>query len=380
MSHGGGESGRVRDNSQLVKRKSGSSGDEFAQSIAKIAVAQICESTGFQAFQQSALDTLSDITVRYIHNLGKLAHGNANLAGRSEGNAFDIIQALEELGSTLGFAGASDVDHCIASSGTVRELTQYVGTSEDVAFAYSLPSFPVFRERKPFPSFLQSGLEPPGDHIPDWLPAFPDSQTYLQLPTLNEGTTDSNLLKSEQTRPYLSTDRSSLNLQQPYASNGSQAPPAGALAGGLDRKIVVEGNPFLAAPLQFGQKEVSHVAPPAKLSNETIVRNPIERDHLWGNQVSVLDTFAPAIEAMKSRLSDSSEGQEKVLSNQRSAVQFKIGTRKKSLSRAVEWRSQKGDEKISPWSGKDTDNDDKKRRAGEILKQSMENPEEFAHL
>ncbi|EEF34770.1 tbp-associated factor taf, putative [Ricinus communis] len=379
MSHGGGQSGRVQEKSQLAKRKSGSSGDEFARSIAKIAVAQICECTGFQTFQQSALETLSDVTVRYICNLGKLAQGNANSAGRIEGNAFDIIQALEELCSSQGFASASDVDHCIASSGIVRDIAQYVSDADDVPFAYSIPPFPIVRERKLAPIFSQIGEKPPWEHIPDWLPAFPDPQIYLQSPTVNEGATDLNMQKFEPARLHPKIDRSL--LQQPFTSSGSQGPSSNVPAGGYEGKLIVEGNPFVAAPLQCGEKEVSHVVPPAKLSNETAVRNPIEHNRLADNHVSVLNTFAPAIKAMNSRLCDSEEGQKKVLLNQRPAIQFKIAIGKKSLRTSLELGSQnKSAEKISPWSEKDNENDDKKRRAEKILKQSIENPGELAQL
>ncbi|KAJ9147516.1 hypothetical protein P3X46_029669 [Hevea brasiliensis] len=380
MSHGGGESGRLLEKSQHAKRKSGASGDEFAQAIAKIAVAQICESAGFQTFQQSALEILSDATIQYIRNLGKLAQSYTNLAGRTNVNALDVIQGLEELGSSQGFADASDIDHCIASSGTVRELVQYFSEAEDIPFAYSIPTFPVVRERKPVPSFLQIGEEPPPEHIPAWLPAFPDPQTYVQLPTENEGATDSNTRKFELARLHTRTDRSLPNLQN-YTGNGSGGPSSVAPVGGSEAKLAVEGNPFLAAPLQFGEKEVSHVVPPAKPSNEAAVRNLIDQNCLLDNHVPVLDTFAPPIEAMKSWSCDSEDGQKKVLLNQRPAVQFKIGVGKKSLGIALELSSQnKGVEKMSPWSGKDSEKDDKKIRAEKILKQSTDNPRELAQL
>ncbi|KAG8662360.1 transcription initiation factor TFIID subunit 8 [Manihot esculenta] len=380
MSHGGGESGRVHEKSQHAKRKTGASGDEFSQAIAKIAVAQICEGAGFQSFQQSALEILSDVTVQYISNLGKLSQSYANLAGRTDVNAFDIIQGLEEFGSLQGYGGASDIDHCIASSGTVRELVQYVTEAEHIPFAYSIPPFPVVRERRPCPSFVQIGEEPPGDHIPAWLPAFPDPQTYVKSSTENEGAADCNTRKIELAQVQTETDRSLLNLQN-FICNGSGGPSSFAHGGGSEAKLAVEGNPFLAAPLQFGEKEVSHVVPPAKFSNEAAVKNPTNQNFPLDNHVSVLDTFAPAIEAMKSSLCDSEEGQKKVLLNPRPAVQFKIGAGKKTLGTALDFSSHnKGVEKISPWSGKYDEKDDKKKRAEKILKQSMQNPGELAQL
>lgn len=382
MSHGGGESGRVHEKSHPAKRKSGGNGDEFAQAIAKIAVAQICESAGFQTFQQSALETLSDVTVRYICNIGKATQFYANLAGRTESNAFDIIQGLEELSSAQGFTGAADVDHCLSSSGTVREIVQYVGEAEDIPFAYSIPTFPVVRERKPVPSFWQVSKEPPGEHIPAWLPAFPDPQTYIELPTGNEGAADTIMDKIEPRRQQRKMDRSLLNLQQQFTCNGSEGPSSFNPGDGAEAKHTAASNPFLAAPLPSGEKEVSHVVPPAKLSNEAAVRYTVEQNRVVDDHVSVLETFAPAIEAMKSRLCDSDEdGQKKALFNHRPAVQFKIGFGKKSLGGTPDLNPQsKGVEEISLWFGKDNEKDDKARRAEKILKQSMENPGELAQL
>ena len=58
-------------NSQSSKFRSKS--DDFALEITKVAVAQVCESIGFQSFQHSALETLSDIIVRYIYSIGKMS-------------------------------------------------------------------------------------------------------------------------------------------------------------------------------------------------------------------------------------------------------------------------------------------------------------------
>ncbi|CAK7355722.1 unnamed protein product [Dovyalis caffra] len=382
MSHGGGESGRLHEKvGHNVKRKSRASGDEFARAIAKISVTQMCESLGFQSFKQSALEKLSDVTTWYIWNIGKAAQFSANLAGRTEGNVFDIIQGLEELGLPQGFAGASDVDHCLASSGIVREIVQYIGDADDIPFAYSVPPFPVARERKPAPSFSQIGEEPPEEHIPSWLPAFPDPQTYVHLLAENEGGAEFNADKIEPLRQHQKMDMSSMNLPHQFTCNGSEGPSSVTFGDGARTTQGTEINPFLVAPLQFGEKEVSHVVPPAKLSDKAAVRYLVEQTHIVGNHMSVPEAFAPAIEAMKSRSCDSDKGQKKVLLNQRPAVQFKIGVGKNSLGGALDLSPQnKGIAKVSTWFGKDGENDDKKRKAEKILKQSVENPGKLAQL
>lgn len=371
MSDGGRESERGPEK-PAPQRKPGC--EEFAQAFVKVAVAQICESEGFQSFQQSALETLSDVTVRYIRDIGKTAHVYANQAGRTESNVFDIIQGLEDLGLAQGFLGASDIEHCLASSGTVRELAQYVGESEQIPFAYSLPQFPVVKDRKLTPSFLQIGEEPPGEHIPAWLPAFPDPGTYAQSSTPNDRTTELKMAKIEQENQRRKPERSLLNLNQWLASNELEGPSSVDAGDAAKAKQAAESNPFLAAPLQYGEKEVSPVVLPVKtkLSNDMTTGNPIVKYHGMDNHVSVLGAFAPNIEAMKSGLRDSEEGHKKVLLNTRPTVQFKLGSGKKYLGSMLDSSPQnKSFQVTESWFGRLNEKDDKKRRAEQILKESV---------
>lgn len=373
MSDGGGESGRehARSNAQ---RKSG--GDDFAQSIAKVAVAQICEREGFQTFQLSALETLSDVALRYIHSIGKAANFYANLAGRRECNFFDIVQGLEDLGLVQGFSSASDVDHCLACSGTVREIVQYVGETDDVPFAHAIPQFPVVKDRNLTPSFLQADKEPPEEHIPAWLPLFPEPHTYAQLPAPDEEATET-MVKIEQ-KKHRKGDRSLLNFQQRFAFNAFEGPSSEDPVNADKGKQVGESNPFLSAPLQYGEKEVSHVILPAKISNEATLEDHVAPNHIMDNRASVMETFAPAIDAVQGGLFDSEKGQKKVFLNRRPTVQFKIGSGKKTFSNLS--LQNEDFEKKSPWFGRESEKDEKKMRAEKILKEPMENPQEFAQL
>ncbi|PSS30519.1 Transcription initiation factor TFIID subunit like [Actinidia chinensis var. chinensis] len=372
MNDGGGESGREHDDR---KRKKKSRTDDFAQSIAKIAVAQVCESAGFQIFQQSALNTLSDVAVRYIREIGNTANIYANLGGRTESNVFDIIQGLEDLGSSQGFSGASDINHCLVGSGTVGEIIQYVGHVEEIPFAYSIPGFPVIKDRKLAPSFAQVGETSPDDHIPSWLPAFPDPQTYLYSPSCDEREVETGVDKIAPGEEQGKVERSLLNLQQQLACNGSEGPAAFDSGDAAKAKEAAASNPFLAAPLRFGEKAEPSVVLQPRLSDEAAAKS----NGLLQNHVSVFETFAPAIEAMKSTLCDSEEGGKKVLLNTRSTVQFKVGIGKKSLGTSMSLQNE-GIDKINSWFGDNNEKDDKKRRAEQILKESMESTQELAQL
>ncbi|KAK7246732.1 hypothetical protein RIF29_41602 [Crotalaria pallida] len=371
MSNGGGKIGRQI---EQPRRKAGG-GDDFPQAIAKVSVAQVCESEGFQAFQQSALEVLSEVAARYIFNIGKSAHCCANLAGRAKCNVFDVIQGLEDMGSVQGFTGASDIDHCLESSGVVREIVQFVNEAEPIPFAHAIPRFPIMKERVPAPSYSQRGDEPPDDHIPAWLPAFPDPQT----PAGNGQGMGPHAAKFEHERENGKGEGSLLNSQQQTVSTmfekSTLADPADVKA----KRVAVEGgNPFLAAPLKFGDKEIASVAPPAKLFNVvTSNSNPVVENFVEDKSISVLETFAPAIEAMKSIYHDSEEDQTKVLSSEKPTVRFKIGIRNKFLRSSTGLSHQK---ETSPWFTMEDEKDDRKRRAEKILRESFENPDQFVQL
>ncbi|KAI4352447.1 hypothetical protein L6164_006697 [Bauhinia variegata] len=341
MSNGGGETGRQLEQPN-TRRKLG--GEDFAQAIAKVAVAQVCESKGFQSVQQSALETLSDVVVRYIWSIGKSAHCHANFAGRAECNVFDIIQGLEDLASTQGFSGASDIDHCLGSSSIVQDISEFVNESEQIPFAYSIPQFPVVKDRVLTMSFSQMGKEPPEEHIPAWLPAFPDPQTFAQSPTWDGRGMEPHAAKIEHEREDGKGEQCLLNFQRPLVSSMFRKSTFIDQTAAKEKAVAVEINPFFAAPLQLGDKEVSSVAL-AKLSNDVASENPIVENFVEHKSTSVEETSTPTIEAMKSTLRDSEEERTKLLLNGRPTVRFKIGMGKRSLCTLVDLSPGKEDHK-----------------------------------
>ncbi|KAL2528675.1 Bromodomain transcription factor [Forsythia ovata] len=362
---------------RLDKKKNKASGnDDFAQAIARIAVAQVCESLGYQSFQQSALDALSDVGVRYIRDIGKTAMSCANLANRNECNVFDVIQGLEDLGSVQGFSGASDINHCLSGSGVVRDIIQYVDKAEEFPFAYSFPNFPVVKERKLYPSFAQMGENPPDEHIPGWLPKFPDPET-LDLNSRDKKEAELAVEGRIEER-HMMVDRSLLNLQQKLICNRLEAGLAYEPGDAAKAQRAVESNPFLAPPLQFEEKEVSLPVLPVKLSYEA---TRIRQNHaVLENHVSVLEPRAPATEDIRTQLCKSIEDRRKVPLNGRTTVKFKLGSRRKCSSTAMSLRNE-GVEKISLWFGVDRDGkDDKKRRAEQILGENMENSQDITSV
>ncbi|KAJ6303680.1 hypothetical protein OIU77_017540 [Salix suchowensis] len=87
--------------------------DDFGRAVSRMAVAQICERVGFDGFKKSALDSLSDITIQYLSDLGKTASFYANLSGRTRCHFFDIARSFEDIliGVSQGVLASAKVSY-----------------------------------------------------------------------------------------------------------------------------------------------------------------------------------------------------------------------------------------------------------------------------
>eukprot|EP00850_Spirogloea_muscicola_P010457 SM000061S19284 [mRNA] locus=s61:524736:526653:- [translate_table: standard] len=276
--------------------------DAFARALARVVAAQVCESFGFQAIQRSAIDTLADVLIRYLSEIGGTAHAYTEHAGRVESHLADVLLALSDVG-----APPSDI-------------IRFANCTPDTQFAQPVPKFPIRKKSRSLtPSFAQRGEEPPHGDIPDWLPALPDRHTYVATPVWRERPSnprkDSIELGKERRRAEKSLVSLSRRLQLRF---GRAAPPLDATAGrggvalqqrwNLDEQrdmqlvdeeatareaaggnAAIEANPFLAPPRLA--LEVAAPQPMGPLAGETQVP-------------SVLEAFAPALEAAKARAAE----------------------------------------------------------------------------
>ncbi|KAL2533639.1 Transcription initiation factor TFIID subunit 8 [Abeliophyllum distichum] len=417
MSDGGKAESKIGKESPIARAGE----DNFGRAISRIAVAQICENVGFESFNESALDSLADLAIRYLLDLGKTAKFYSNLAGRTDCNVFDIIQGLEDLGMSSGFSADSDVGvNCAISSGVVTEIRGYVESAQESPFAQPVPHFPVIREWRTIPSFLQMGETPEFKHIPEWLPAFPDPHTYIHSAMWNERVSDPRTDKIELARQHRKAERALLSLQQRLVCNGlsvaSTSVEPDTVGNGLEVNDIK--NQVLANPLEAGEQDESPVVLPRKLSGEAHMENHVSlletfapaieamKDGLSdsGNDgeknfsgkrpvvlpsklsgeartekcVSFLEAFAPAIEAMKDGLCDSGNYGEKSFPGKRPAVCLEFKGGKKVFGESLDLRIRnKTNGRTAPWFGREDEKDDKKRRVEFILRQSMENQQEL---
>lgn len=367
----GGEAEGKRDKWNDSNSRSGAG--DYSRAISRVAVAQMCEAIGFEGFDESALDSLAGIAIRYVCELGKTSRFYANLAGRTRCNIFDIIQGLEDLCMPRGFTGASEIlAGCVVSSVAIREIKEYVETADVVPFAQPVPHFPVIKERSMIPSFMQMGETPPLKQVPPWLPAFPDPHTYIRTPVWNERLSDARTDKIELARQHRKAERSLLSLQQRLLCNGSSVATTSAepCNEGNGLEFTSNGNPFLENSSQAGVVEVSEVRIPPKRSSQDSKEK----------QVSLLDTFAPAIEAMKDGLDSGSDG-EKILPEKRGSVILEFKGGKKVFGEPLDLRIRnKAGGRTASWFGREDERDEKKRRVEFILRQSLENQQELPQM
>ncbi|CAA0829725.1 Transcription initiation factor TFIID subunit 8 [Striga hermonthica] len=324
----GGQAEEETDNANRSVIRSGAG--SYSREIARISVAQICEAIGFEGFKESALDSLADIAIRYISNLGKISKFHANLAGRAESNVFDVAQGLKDLSLPQGFSGNSNIHtDCKFFLAVVTDIMHYVETSQEVPFAQLVQKFPVVRERKGIPSFSQIGDFPSFKHVPPWLPELPDPHTYIRTPVWNERLSNLCEDKIELAKQHRKAKRSLLSLQQRLLCNESSSSLDGGKA----------GNQFLASPLQ---------------NVET--------------KVSLLNMFAPAIKSMRDGSLDSGSDREKIAPERRGKMVFD-----EPLELSIR-------NKAESWFGLEDERGDKKRRVEFIIRQSLENQQELSGL
>ncbi|CAN1150876.1 Transcription initiation factor TFIID subunit 8 [Linum perenne] len=151
----------------------------FAAEIARIAIAQICQSVGYKSAEAPALRTLTRVASLYLQTLATTAAAYTNSCNRTESNVFDVANAMHDLNSAQGFNGAAAIHHdgCLLKSGVLKDVKRFVNTVDEIPFAKPIPRA-INRSEESGPGLAV--VEARGKHIPDWLPAFPDKSTYIE--------------------------------------------------------------------------------------------------------------------------------------------------------------------------------------------------------
>lgn len=225
--------------------------EQYAREVARLAVLGIVDAAGFDVAHQSCVEILSDVLLSFITQAGAASHHYAELAGRNETNAVDVVrggdsrshrscqiqhapcsvpsaaawrpvlshlsQAAAHLadsgaerhgnqrGAAAGLCAACAGAHgCVLGSAASPSRTHAPGGPPRRARRPSSePARPLpMRQEVPFevaisafplrkkarpPPTFLDRGEAPPPHIPPWLPALPDRHTYQATPVYPGG-------------------------------------------------------------------------------------------------------------------------------------------------------------------------------------------------
>lgn len=134
--------------------------EEYKRQIGKLAVAQLCQIMGFSSISSQALDTLEEVARLLIEKVAERAKLIAEHSNRTECNFQDILQALEVI------------------SCTQDTILSYLSQHHEFSFAREIK----FPNSSPRPKGNIKKIEYFNGNIPNFLPAFPPSHTYMFTP------------------------------------------------------------------------------------------------------------------------------------------------------------------------------------------------------
>lgn len=72
--------------------------DDYARSVARVASAQLSELAGYESVQESAVEVLSELMIKYITELATRSHDYAELANRSSITVNEVVLGLDDMG------------------------------------------------------------------------------------------------------------------------------------------------------------------------------------------------------------------------------------------------------------------------------------------
>ncbi|KAK7290684.1 hypothetical protein RIF29_05278 [Crotalaria pallida] len=169
--------GKKKRNSPVNVAQVAETPSEFALTVNKIAVAQICQSIGYKRSKCNALETLTNVATKYIQAIARSASSFANASNRTDVNFFDLVNGINDMSSDRGFSGGSTMHKSnLLKSGALRDIMSFVNLSNEVPFAK--PNLEHNVDSCTSTSACCQEAKVQHLHIPRWLPDFPKESLY----------------------------------------------------------------------------------------------------------------------------------------------------------------------------------------------------------
>ncbi|OMJ67697.1 hypothetical protein SteCoe_35074 [Stentor coeruleus] len=147
--------------------------EDYKRQIGKLAVAQLSQIMGFSSISSQALDTLEEVLHLLIEKIGERAKIIAEHSGRTECNLLDILSSLEVIQCSV------DTINFCATQG------------QEFTFTRSIKFYSGIQDEKDKVKDIVYK-----DNIPNFLPNFPPTHTYMFTPVPIMRNMDSSTLRA----------------------------------------------------------------------------------------------------------------------------------------------------------------------------------------
>eukprot|EP01095_Lingulamoeba_sp_RSL-Kostka_P015605 TRINITY_DN7235_c0_g1_i1.p1 TRINITY_DN7235_c0_g1~~TRINITY_DN7235_c0_g1_i1.p1 ORF type:complete len:294 (+),score=71.65 TRINITY_DN7235_c0_g1_i1:101-982(+) len=276
--------------------------EEFTRHLAKITICQICKSFGFESIQASALETLCDVFVKYIEEIGYSAHIYAEHANRTDVNFHDVCLALSEANSSI------------------TELINFLSISKSLPYPYKkLPKFSHqdnnFAKRRE----LRGTPEEFPRSIPPIFPPFPEKHTYIFSPAIQQPSTDKFSIQKHRNKRKRQIESSLTHLNELSQKKEKDTTNNNNIDSFQDDHIIQ--NPYLQPPKEKPEN-LKHVIPTTKIKPKLNHISYLDMD----KQIAVSDDLKNRIQKTGIDLEDEIEKARKIQKCKRVLQHSEINT------------------------------------------------------
>jgi len=160
---------------------SGNPGVENYRSCLQVSLAALLTEAGFESVDRMAMESLTEMATSLLNEIGRSGMGYCEHANRVQPLGADVVLALTEMGLMTGMDGTRG-----STNGGIRGLRQYAMRPG----RHSLPKPHLATITKPASMLTTGKKEGRGAVIPNYLPEFPDSHSYIRTPTHRQPETD----------------------------------------------------------------------------------------------------------------------------------------------------------------------------------------------
>jgi len=229
----------------------------FSKAAMKVVTAQVCQELGFNAISSNAVESLAEITQKYIEELGHASHHYAELAGRTECNFNDVRQSFNDLYIKID------------------DLRAFARFADNMPFAKAIPEFPLKKSSLPnqsnkgtrIPNILakEEIKQPLLPHIPECLPPFPPPHTYVHSTISPPQITDQEEIRKKKNKEKKQIEESLSKLNSKTGSH-----PTANYDSARKPQFTSGTNPYLIpAKIKEEKNSSSNSVPPTPISRDS---------------------------------------------------------------------------------------------------------------